>query len=206
MAKIKNDYFKLLEEQINCSVQAAELLESIICNYDNIKLDAEKDRMHQIEHQADEIHHLISNKLATEFITVLEQEDFLQISHLIDDITDEIDEAVMEFYMYHIAKTPAKAYELSKIVNRCVKALQAVVADLRNFKKSDKLFELIKDVSSIETEADNVYVEGIHTLFASDVEYKTLVGHKAIYESLENCCDLCEQAANIIEQIIIKNT
>ncbi len=206
MAKIKNDYFKLLEQQIECSVKASILLEHIIENYGNIKLDEKRTEMHQIENQADEIHHLISSKLATEFITVLEQEDFLHISHLIDDITDELDETVMEFYMYHIDIVPKKSYELAKVVNRCVKSLQAVVQDLRNFKKSDKLFELIKDVSSIEREADLLYVKSIHDLFSSNVEYVTLIGHKAIYESLENCCDICERTADIIEQIIIKNT
>lgn len=206
MAKIKNDYFSYLEQQINYSVQAAELLEDVICNIKTIDLQLEKERMHSIEHQADEIHHEITNKLSREFITVIEQEDILSLSQIIDDITDELDEITIEYYMYNIQNNPNKAYELAKIVNRCVKALQAAIKDLRNFKKSDHLFQLLIDVSSIETEADKIYIEAIHDLFTSNVDYKTLIGQKAILESLEECCDLCEHSVAVIRQIIIKNT
>ena len=58
----------------------------------------------------------------------------------------------------------------------------------------------------METEADNAFVEAIHHLFGHETESKILIGNKAIYESLENCCDLCEHACDVIEQIIIKNT
>lgn len=206
MAKNKNDYFKLLENQIGICVEASKKLENIICNYKNINLDIEKNKMHDIERRADELHHNISSMLVTEFITALEQEDLLHISHLIDDITDIIDETVMEFYMYHIKIAPSKAYDLVKVVNKSVIALENIIVELKNFKKSDKLFKLIKDISAIEEEGDNIYIDAIHGLFASNIEYKTLVGHKAIYESLECCCDLCEEASQIIEQIIIKNT
>lgn len=206
MARNKNDYFTLLENQINCSVQAAELLENLICNLKTTNLDVAREKMHKIEHQADEIHHDISDKLSSEFITVIEQEDILNLSQLIDDITDELDEVTIELYMYHITSTPEKAYELAKIVTRCVKALQAAIKDLRNFKKSEKLLELLIDVSSIETEADNVYIEAIHNLFGSNVDFKTLIGHKKMLESLEECCDLCAHSVEVIKQIIIKNT
>lgn len=206
MARNKNDYFTLLENQIAYSVQAAELLENLICNFNNSNLDVEKERMHKIEHQADEIHHDISNKLSSEFITVIEQEDILNLSQIIDDITDELDEVTIELYMYNLSTTPLKAYELAKVVNRCVKALQAAICDLRNFRKSERLPELLIDVSSIETEADALYIEAIHNLFKSNVDFKTLIGHKSILESLENCCDLCSHSVNVIKQIIIKNT
>ena len=206
MAKNKNDYFKLLEEHVGYSVAAADLLESIVLNFDNINLDEEREKMHLIEHKADELHHEISSKLSSEFITVLEQEDILHLAQLIDDITDVLDEIVMEFYMYHVVKLPSDFQKLAKVVNRGVKALQAVISDLRNFKKSEELSKLLVDVSSIESEADDLYIEAIHNLFASNVEYKTLIGCKSIYESLENCCDLCERTGEVIEQIIIKNT
>ena len=77
---------------------------------------------------------------------------------------------------------------------------------MKNFKKPEALRKLLVEVNTIESDADNIYVEAIHELFEKETESKVLISSKAIYESLENCCDLCERAADVIEQIIIKNT
>ena len=206
MAKIKNDYFKLVEQQVTYCVQASDLLEEILCNYSAQELPAQRAQMHEIEHKADDIHHDILTRLSAEFITPIDQEDILHLVQIIDDVTDALDEVVLDFYMYNIDKMPAGAPELSKIVNRCVKALYEATKEFKNFKKPDKLRSLLVNVNTIESEADDIYVEALHKLFGTETESKVLIGNKAIYESLENCCDLCEHAADVIEQIIIKNT
>ena len=204
--KNRNDYFKLMEEQLEYSVQASELLEEILCNFSAKEVPAQREKIHSIEHRADEIHHDILAKLSAEFITPIDQEDILRLVQIIDDVTDALDEVVLEFYMFHIDKMPAHAPELSKIVNHCVKALYEAVKELKNFKKPEALRRLLVEVNTIESDADNIYVEAIHELFEKETESKVLISSKAIYESLENCCDLCERAADVIEQIIIKNT
>ena len=108
--------------------------------------------------------------------------------------------------MYHIKIIPDRTAELSKIVNRCVKALDEAAAELKNFKKREALHSLLVKVNDIETEADYVYIEALYKLFEENVDGKTLTGAKAVYEALESCCDLCENAADIIEQVVIKNT
>lgn len=206
MAKVKNDYFKLVEKQLEYCVQASDLLANILNNYSPENLNAQREEMHKIEQQADEIHHDILTRLSAEFITPIDQEDIVHLVQIIDDVTDALDEVVLDFYMFHIDKTPADAPTLAKIVNRCVTALQEAVKELKNFKKPATLRTLLVNVNSIEGEADAAYTEAIHNLFGSETEAKVLIGSKAIYESLENCCDLCEHASDVIEQIIIKNT
>ena len=161
--------------------------------------------MHEIEHTADEVHHDILKKLSAEFITPIDQEDILHLVQIIDDITDALDEVIMDIYMYHIDVIPGRAVELSEVVNKCVKSLDEAAENLRNFKKPEKLHALLIKVNDIEIEADKIYMDAIHELFGSDVNWKTLIGVKAVYEGLENCCDLCEHAADVIEQVIVKN-
>lgn len=206
MAKKNNDYFELIKKQTACCVEASNLLEEILCRYQVKKINEYREKMHEIEHRADGIHHDILNKLSTEFITPIDQEDILRLVQIIDDITDALDEVILDMYMYHIHIIPKRVGELSKIVNRCVKALDEAATELKNFKKREALHALLVKVNDIETEADEVYIEAIHKLFGSEVDGKTLTGAKAIYEALESCCDLCENAADIIEQVIIKNT
>ncbi len=206
MAKIKNDYFKLTEQQIAYCVEASNLLEEIFSDYSVEKLISQKQDMHAIENKADELHHDIHTRLASEFITPIDQEDILQLVQVIDDITDAIDEVVLDFYMYNITEVTDDAHKLSALVNRCVKALFKAVSELKNFKKPEKLRNLLVEVNSIESEADSAYTEAIHRLFVNCGDVKQLIGEKAIYESLESCCDICEYASEIIDQIIIKNT
>lgn len=206
MAKKTNDYFKLIEEQTACCVAASNLLEEILCKFRADSVTAYREQMHALEHKADTIHHDILTKLSTEFITPIDQEDILRLVQIIDDITDALDEVILEFYMYHMDTIPQGAPELSKIVNRCVLALHEAGTELKNYKKPQALRRLLVKVNDIETEADEVYVEAVYKLFASGADGRALLGTKAVYDSLENCCDLCEHAADVIEQVIIKNT
>ena len=206
MAKIKNDYFKLIEQQVGCCVEAANLLEEILCDYSEEKIPAQKQHMHEIEHRGDTLHHEILTKLSTEFITPIDQEDILRLVQIIDDVTDAIDEVVLEFYMYHVSEVPEAAPTMANIVRRCVTALYLAVKELKNFKKPEKLRQELVKVNDIESEGDDFYIEAVHKLFGADISGKKLYGILAVYDCLENCYDLCENASEIIEQIVIKNT
>lgn len=206
MAKKNNDYFAMIQKQSSYCVEASNLLEEILCEFHAGSVNAYRTQMHEIEHTADGVHHDILNKLSTEFITPIDQEDILRLVQIIDDITDALDEVILDVYMYRIDVIPEKTAELSKIVNRCVKALHEATGELKSFKKPEKLRDLLIKVNDIEIEADSIYLDAIHQLFGSSTDVKTLLGAKAVYEGLENCCDLCEHAADVIEQVVIKNT
>ena len=208
MAKKKNnDYFELIRNQCAFCVEASDLLTEILHKFHADSVGAYRDQMHDIEHRADDLHHDILNKLSTEFITPIDQEDILRLVQIIDDITDALDEVILDVYMYHIDVIPERTVELSGVVNLCVKALHEATAELKNFKKPEKLHQLLVKVNDAETQADSIYTDAIHRLFASaDLDAKTLFSTKAIYEGLESCCDLCEHAADVIERVIIKNT
>ncbi len=206
MAKKGNDYFELIQRQTEFCVRASEMLESILTSFDPKEVNEYREKVHRIENEADEVHHEILNKLSVEFITPIDQEDILHLVQIIDDITDALDEVMMDVYMYHVDEIPLRVGEFVKVVTKCVHALNEAAGELRNFKKPNDLRKLLIKVNDIEIEADVIYTEVIYALFASDVDNRKLLGAKAIYEGLENCCDLCEHAADIIEQVIIKNT
>ncbi len=206
MAKKSNNYFELIKTQSSYCVEASNLLEEILCKFNPDSIGVYREQMHRIEHTADGVHHDIRSRLSTEFITPIDQEDILRLVQIIDDITDAIDEVMLDIYMYRLDTVPEKTAELSKVVNRCVRALDEAAGELKNFKKPDALRARLVKVNDIEGEADELYAEAIYRLFGSDCDAKTLIGSRAVYEGLEDCCDLCEHAADVIEQVIIKNT
>ncbi len=194
MARKKNDYFKMMEEQAAYCVNAASLLEEIVENFSTYTINERRESMHEIEREADEVYHDIVAKLTSEFITPIDQEDILRLVQLIDNITDAVDEVVQNFYMYHVNKVGDDAVKLSKLVNKCVTAFGMVVSEMKNFKKPAELKRYIKLVNDTESEADEAYADAMYRLFAYDADYKTLAGNKEVYGSLEECCDMCEEA------------
>ena len=118
MAKNKNDYFKLVKEQVEYCVQASDLLMEIINDFSSSSIPEQKEKMHEIENKADDMQHGILTRLSREFITPIDQEDILALVQIIDDVTDALDEVVMDFYMYNIGEMPEGAPALAEICGR----------------------------------------------------------------------------------------
>ncbi len=60
-------------------------------------------------------------------------------------------------------------------------------------------------MNSLENEADRVCREAISQLFDEEKDPIQLIKWKEIYETMERACDKCEDAANILESVVLKN-
>lgn len=206
MAKKTNEYFLLIEQQAAICVEAAALLENILAEYSAAGMAVRRVEMHAVERRADGICHDIRNRLSAAFITPIDQEDILHLAQLLDDVTDALDEVALECYMFRLAELPAGAPAFAGLTRRCVGKLCEAAIELRNFRSSGRLRALLAEVNTLEEQADDAYATAIHDLFAEDAAPRTLIAGKAIFDCMEACCDLCGHAADVMDQIIIKNT
>lgn len=206
MAKKTNEYFLLIEQQAAICVKAAALLENILTEYSAAGMAVRRVEMHAVERRADGICHDIRNRLSAAFITPIDQEDILHLAQLLDDVTDALDEVALECYMFRLAELPAGAPAFAGLTRRCVGKLCEAAIELRNFRSSGRLRALLAEVNTLEEQADDAYATAIHDLFAEDAAPRTLIAGKAIFDCMEACCDLCGHAADVMDQIIIKNT
>lgn len=206
MAKKTNEYFLLFEQQAAICVEAAALLENILTEYSAAGMAVRRVEMHAVERRADGICHDIRNRLSAAFITPIDQEDILHLAQLLDDVTDALDEVALECYMFRLAELPAGAPAFAGLTRRCVGKLCEAAIELRNFRSSGRLRALLAEVNTLEEQADDAYATAIHDLFAEDAAPRTLIAGKAIFDCMEACCDLCGHAADVMDQIIIKNT
>lgn len=206
MAKKTNEYFLLIEQQAAICVEAAALLENILTEYSAAGMAVRRVEMHAVERRADGICHDIRNRLSAAFITPIDQEDILHLAQLLDDVTDALDEVALECYMFRLAELPAGAPAFAGLTRRCVGKLCEAAIELRNFRSSGRLRALLAEVNTLEEQADDAYATAIHDLFAEDAVPRTLIAGKAIFDCMEACCDLCGHAADVMDQIIIKNT
>ncbi len=79
------------------------------------------------------------------------------------------------------------------------------VTSLRNMKYPEKILSICVEINRLENRGDTLYRAAISNLFKSSMDPLEIIKWKDIYESLENAIDRCEDIANIIEGIVLKN-
>jgi uncharacterized protein Yka (UPF0111/DUF47 family) len=78
------------------------------------------------------------------------------------------------------------------------------VTELRNMKNMRQITDALVAINSIENQSDDVYDMSIERLFAMEPDAKEVIKKREIYQVMEIVTDKCEDAANVIESIIVK--
>jgi predicted phosphate transport protein (TIGR00153 family) len=160
-------------------------------------------KIKDIEHKGDSFTHDIVRKLNKSFITPLDREDIYALSGALDDILDLIDACAQRFVMYNVEQPTAAAKELAFLIFKSCQTLEGAVSLLGG--KIEDINRYCVEVNSLENEADRVCREAISQLFDEEKDPIQLIKWKEIYETMERACDKCEDAANILESVVLKN-
>lgn len=207
MAKKENNYYyDTFSKCISYACEAAELLQACVENYDVTNLKVELDKMHRVEHTADGVKHEMMEKLMKEFLPPIEREDIVELSHAIDDVVDSVEDVLRGMYMYNISEFRSEVKEFANVITRSCKAMQEMGNELHNFHKSSLLKEKIVEINALEEEADRHYTEAIRRLYTEEKDAVYILAWTTMYNCLEKCCDSCEQVADMVEQIVMKNS
>ena len=195
-------FFQLFKEMTENIITGAKLLKDMLDNFEN---PAESQRkIKDIEHAGDSLTHQIIKRLNKTFITPLDREDIHSLASKLDDILDLIDASAQRVIMYNIDSIPPEAKSLGFIILQCCYAVDKAVAMLGK-KTNEQIFEACVEINSLENEADRVSREAISRLFDEEKDPIQLIKWKEIFETLERATDKCEDAANILESVVVKN-
>lgn len=201
-----NNYFEMLAELVNYSCNAATLLNDTLTNFNSLELPKKIDMMHEIEHTADLKKHDMMNKLAKEFITPIERGDIIELAHQIDNVTDAIEDILVRIYIFNITTVRPEALEFCNLIIKCCDELKKLIKEFQNFKKSSTIHSSIISINDLEEVGDKLYTSSLRTLFTSNLSATEIMTWKDIIEYFEKCCDDCEDAANVVESVVMKNS
>lgn len=204
----KNDafYFEVFCASADYSYQAAQLLSKIMHNFDPDRLEEAIDEMHAIEQAADERRHEVLDALVTAFVTPIEREDIAELSEYLDTVTDRIEGVLHRLYFNNIREMRPDALELVDIVVRSCELMCSLVGELSQFKKSKKLRQYVVELNTIEQEADDCYMRSMRNLHTTCTDPIVVFTWHETYSFLEYCVDYCEQVADTIDTIVMKNS
>ncbi|MDA8122726.1 MAG: DUF47 family protein [Deltaproteobacteria bacterium] len=195
------EFFLMFEKAAQNILDGAERLKDLLDNFDNLKERARA--IEEIEHKGDTITHDIVRKLNTTFITPIEREDILALASAIDDVIDLIHAAATRITLYKLTESTPQAKELGFLILKSVRELDRGISHLS--KKMDNVYDHCVEVNSLENEADRVCRDAIAFLFDNEKDPIMILKWKEIYETLETATDRCEDAANVLEGVALKN-
>ncbi|HEY8464792.1 MAG TPA: DUF47 domain-containing protein [Bacillota bacterium] len=207
MLRLRNkeaSFFDLFAQLAAATYNAATKLEVLTGNYRNVA--AQVRTLEGIEHDCDRLVHKILAQLNKSFITPIDREDIYLIAKEIDNITDAIESTAHRFLMLNVTDIRKEAKQLVALIVQGTRELQEVLGGLKNMKSNSSLRQKIIEVNRIENEGDDIFRKAIAGLFASELNPVEIIKWKEIFEYLENTLDACEDVANIVEGIIMKNS
>jgi predicted phosphate transport protein (TIGR00153 family) len=197
------EFFSLFTKASENIVEGAERLKDLLDQFDDLRERARQ--IEEVEHKGDTITHDIVRKLNTTFITPIDREDILALASAIDDVIDLIHGVATRVNVYKISATTPYAKELGFLILKAVQELNKGISHLPLPKGRDRVYEHCVEVNSLENEADRVCRDAIAQLFEHQSDPITILKWKEIYETLELATDRCEDAANVLESVALKN-
>jgi uncharacterized protein len=195
----KREFFDLFTQaSANACSIAQALVEMLDTWPDNDKL---RD-IRELEHEGDRLTHEVIDLLNRTFVTPLDRDDMYRLASAIDDVCDHVDEAADNIDAYEVREVPQRAKEQAVVIARAVERLHEAVELLEGFKDSAKQLVALRE---LEDEGDLLMREAVADLFRSGADPLTIIRWKDIHEQLEEALDACENAADVLEAILVKN-
>lgn len=196
----QNNFFEILNELAESVLEAGKMLDEMMDKQDNFAEYSHK--IHFIENRCDDLTHQVISDLNDTFITPIDREDIFALVNSMDDIVDTIDTIASRMSMYKLKSKLQFGPQLTDILLIQTDVLFDVVKNLQNPKQTT---EKIVQVKTLETEGDIVFKDALLDLFENEKDVVELIKKKEILEIIERAVDKCQNAATVIEGILIKN-
>jgi predicted phosphate transport protein (TIGR00153 family) len=197
----KREFFDLYN---NAAANAVEISQRLVELLDQFPQGAE-DRMRDIkelEHAGDRITHDLVDLINRNFVTPFDRDDMYRLAGVLDDICDNIDDSAEKVVGYGVRDVREQARAQAAVIHRCATKLCEAINRLEGFRDSKR--QLI-ELRELEDEGDRLARAAISDLFAGGADPIALIRWKDIHEQLEEAVDACENAADVLEAILVKN-
>jgi predicted phosphate transport protein (TIGR00153 family) len=195
-------FFTLFADQVKIISEASQILVDA-AKAGNSHLTAAANRIMSLEQKGDEIIHEILTRLNQTFITPLDPEDIHSLSSHLDDVLDGIEDSVHRMVSYKLEPIPPAAIRLCEIINDCSASLTKAIHALNTDKK---ILEHCIEINRLEDEADRLGRIAIAELFEKEKDPIQLIKLKELLEFLEQTTDYCEDVADALQNIVVKNS
>jgi hypothetical protein len=198
----KVDFFELFDRAALNITRGAALLVDLMEHFDKAG-DLAK-QIYEVEQEGDMLTHDIMKKLNKTFITPIDREDLYALASRLDDIIDFIWAAVDRMTVFKIKASTKEAISMSKDILTTTEVIHKTIQKLKE-KNYVHVQEYCIEINRLENRTDRDFKDALGRLFEEVTDPIFLIKWKEVYELLEDASDRCEDVANILEAIVLKN-
>jgi predicted phosphate transport protein (TIGR00153 family) len=156
----------------------------------------------EVEHKCDHLTHQIISRLNTTFVTPIDREDIHALAKSLDDVMDAVDASAKVVRLYKIGTVRYGARELAHVVSLSVDQVKHALEALD---KKTGVAQRAVEINRLENEADRIHEEALRRLFDEERDPVMIIKWKEILDFLEEATDRCEDVANLLEGVVVKN-
>lgn len=204
--KKKFDFFVAMAGMADKGLKASLVLDKIINNYDTAQLISQSTVIHQIEDDGDEDVKQIMHELYIAFITPIEREDIVQLVDKLDNIIDGISGLTYEFDYLQIQAMRPNTEKFIRLICDATAVVQQSVKEFARFKNSKILNDNIETINQLESQGDHLYTQNLRRLFAEESDPIEIIRWQKVYAGFEKVLDACEDCADVMAGLVIKNS
>ena len=194
-------FYDLFAQSATHLVNGAALLAEMLDEANDRELIGKK--MRDAEHAADETTHEIIRRVNSTFVTPFDREDIYALASGLDDVMDEMEEAVDLVVLYGVQELPSELADQVEVLQRAAELTAASMPRLETMKNLDEYWI---EINRLENSGDKSYRRILAKLFSGEFEALEVLKLKDVVDSLEAAIDAFEKVANIVEQIAVKES
>jgi uncharacterized protein Yka (UPF0111/DUF47 family) len=196
-------FFPLFDQACNNMVETAKVFEHALKS-DSVTRIQSYETINLLEKQGDEITHAIMRETGNTFIVPFDREDIHALAMAIDDVVDYIYGTSKRIDLYKVHQISPAMIRLAEIITLSAIELQSALREMRSLKNVRKVKAHLHTINTLENEADIIMNSTIADLFKNETDAMMLLKIKEVITFLENATDKCEEAAHVIDSVIIK--
>jgi predicted phosphate transport protein (TIGR00153 family) len=197
-------FYQLFEEVSVTSLEMSMLLKKMVNEREYEKRAEILRQIEDLEHKNDDLTHKIFTELSRNFITPFDREDIHYLASAMDDVADYIFASAKKINFYRVDPQHESFTKMADLIMQGCENIKIAVMGLKDMKNMRQVTDALVRINSIENQADDIFDYSIERLFATENDAKEVIKKREIYQVMEIATDKCEDAANVIESIIVK--
>ena len=161
-------------------------------------------KMKKYETDGDHLIHELIVMLNKSFMTPIEREDILALANKMDDVLDGAEHCIAHFEMFSFIEVDESMRKFFDYISKSADEIVAAT-DLLNKKDLIAMRKHIILIKDYERECDEISRSSTKQLFLNEKDPIRLIKLRDIYDQLEEIADSCQDVANTLETIIMRN-
>lgn len=204
MAAKDINYFMLFIKGTEICKRAAEGLCVMLSGTSSFSKNVEE--IHKLTFEGEKLFNQTYDHLSRSFITPIEREDIIGISRSINQVVNAVEQVAIMLDIFSVTLIKTESKELAGMILKSCGYLVEGAREFENFKKSKRFTPITIEINRIGKRGTILYQTTMKKLLDMEKNSMEIIKWKSIFDAMKNALEACENVADTMKEVIIKNS